>query len=343
MNLVTGAAGHVGNVLIRELLARGEQVRAMILPGEDCSSLEGLDVEIVEANVLDPQRLCEVMQGIDCVFHLAGIISILPGAEQLMRQVNVEGVRNVAEAALKTGVKRLIHTSSIHAFMRMPHGMVVDETTPVVPESASGAYDRTKAEGTLEVLNVVQRGLDAVIVCPTGIIGPYDYRFSEMGQTILGFARDKLVLLVDGAYDFIDVRDVASGLISAREHGRTGELYILSGTRVLVREIRQIVRELVDNRAPAIVLPFFVAEFAARFLEPFYRITRRVPKFTRYSLQTIRDNSVFSQEKARLELGHHPRSVRDSITDTLAWWRDMEKRRQAVKILAVPQGSKSRV
>ncbi len=331
MNLVTGAAGHVGNVLIRELLNRGEQVRAMILPGEDCSSLEGLDVEMVEANVLDPKRLEEVMQGMDYVFHLAGIISILPGADQMMRQVNVEGVRNVAEAALKSGVKRLIHTSSIHAFKRLPHGMVVDETTPVETDLSSGAYDRTKAEGTLEVLKVVQRGLDAVIVCPTGIIGPYDYRLSEMGQTILGFARDKVVLLVDGAYDFIDVRDVASGLISAREKGRTGEIYILSGTRILVREIRQIVRELVDNRAPAIVLPFFVAAFAARLLEPFYRITRRVPKFTRYSLQTIRDNSVFSQDKARRELGHHPRSLRDSIADTLAWWREMDKNRHIMK------------
>lgn len=321
MILITGAAGHVGNVLARELTGRGERVRAMVLPGEDISSLEGLDVELVEADVLDPVSLARAMQGIEVVYHLAGIISILPGTDNLMERVNIEGVRNTAQAALHAGVKRFVHTSSIHALQRMPLGVVMDENTPIALHNASGAYDKTKAGGTMEVLKAVQQGLDAVIACPTGIIGPFDYRQSEMGQTILGFAKRGLHFVVDGAYDFIDVRDVATGLISACEKGRTGEIYILSGTRILVREIMQIVHELLGNRGPTIVLPFSLAAFTARLMEPFYRRTKRVPKFTRYSLQTIRDNSVFSQEKARSELGHKPRSLRDSIADTLSWWR----------------------
>ena len=332
MILVTGAAGHVGNVLVRELLSRGQRVRAMVMPGEDISSLKDLDVEICEANVLDKESLETAMQGIDSVYHLAGIISIMPGEEQLMEQVNVEGVRNVAEAALKMGVRRLVHTSSIHAFQRMPHGTIVDESSPVASNSPEGSYDRTKAEGTLAVLKVVERGLDAVIVCPTGVIGPYDFRKSEMGQTILGFAHDRIHLLVDGAYDFIDVRDVADGLISACEKGKSGELYILSGFRILVREIKQIVQELVGNRTPSIVLPMRLAAFAARFTEPFYRLAKKVPKFTRYSLQTLRDNSNFSHEKAARELGHCPRPLRESIADTLAWWRDWENRKNKIKI-----------
>jgi dihydroflavonol-4-reductase len=286
----------------------------------------------VTANVLDPQSVEAAMQGVEYVYHLAGIISIMPGEEMLMQKVNVVGVHNVVEAARKMGVKRLVHTSSIHAFKRLPHGNVTDENVPVSPDSSEGAYDRTKAEGTLEVLMAVKRGLDAVIVCPTGVIGPYDFRQSELGQTILGFSKRRLQFLVDGAYDFIDVRDVASGMISACENGRTGEIYILSGTRVLVREVMQIVHELVGHRMPSILLPFKLAEFAAKFTEPFYRIAKKVPKFTHYSLKTIRDNSVFSHEKASRELGHRPRPLRITIADTLAWWRDLEKTKNHINI-----------
>lgn len=326
MNLITGAAGHVGNVLIRDLLERGEPVRAMVLPGEDLSSLHGLNVDQVAADVLDPQSLAMAMQGVETVFHLAGIISILPGADQIMERVNIEGVRNVARAALDARVKRMVHVSSIHALQRMPHGVIVDEHTPIALDNPGGTYDRTKAGGTLEILKAVEQGLDAVIVCPTGIIGPYDYRLSEMGQTILGFATSRVHFLVEGAYDFIDVRDVAKSLIAARDKGRTGEIYILSGTRILVREIMQIVHELVGNRGPAIVLPFGLASFVARLLEPVYAWTKKVPRFTRYSLQTIRDNSVFSQAKALQELGHQPRPLRESIADTLTWWRERDLR-----------------
>ena len=324
MILITGAAGHVGNVLARELVKRGEKVRALVLPGEDLCSLDGVQVELVPGDVLDPASLEAAMQGVDVVYHLAGIISILPGSEGIMERVNVEGVRNVAQAAMKMGVRRFVHTSSIHALQRLPYGMIVDENTPFAVGSVAGSYDRTKVGGTLEIQKTVAQGLDAVIVCPTGIIGPYDFRQSEMGQTILGFARKGLHFVVDGAYDFTDVRDVAQGLIAACEYGRTGELYILSGARVLVRELMQIVHELVGNHSPAIVLPFILATLAARILEPFYRLTRRVPKFTRYSLQTIRDNSIFSNAKARRELGYNPRALRDSIADTLMWWKEKE-------------------
>ena len=108
------------------------------------------------------------------VYHLAGVISILPGDEEKMRRVNVDGVRNVARAALGAGVGRLVHASSVHAFRRLPHGVTVDESVPFAPDSPAGAYDRTKAEGTLAVLDEVEQGLDAVIACPSGIIGPYD-------------------------------------------------------------------------------------------------------------------------------------------------------------------------
>lgn len=321
MVLVTGATGHVGNVLVRELLARAERVRVMVLPGEDCVSLQGLDVEIVPGDVRDPTTLQRAMQGVETVYHLAGVISILPGAEELMRQVNVEGVRNVAQAALRAGVKRLVHTSSVHAFQRLPQGVTVDESVPFAPDSPDGAYDRTKAAGTLAVLQAVRQGLDAVIVCPSGIIGPYDYAGSEMGRTILDFSRAKLHFLIDGAYDFVDVRDVARGLVLARERGRTGETYILSGTWAKLTVLRRMVQDVTGVRSPVLLLPFGLARLVAGLAERFYRLTKSTPRFTRYALRTVRDNASFCRAKAQRELGYNPRPLQETIKDTLAWWR----------------------
>jgi len=322
MILVTGATGHVGNVLVRELLAQKQQVRAMVLPNDNCASLQGLDIERVNGNVLDPASLDRAMDGVDVVYHLAGIISILPGAEASMRKVNVDGVRNTAQAALRAGVQRMVHISSIHAFKRMPHGICIDERVPFAPDSPAGAYDRTKAEGTLAVLETVEQGLDAVIACPTGVIGPYDYLDSEMGNVIRNFARKKLHFLVEGAYDFVDVRDVAKGLTQAAEKGRTGETYILSGARIEIAQIKQVVQDFVGIHTPHIVAPMWLAELFAHIAEPLYRLTHAIPKFTQYSLRTVQDNCNFSHAKAEAELGYSPRSLRESIGDVLAWRRE---------------------
>ncbi len=326
MILVTGATGHVGNVLVRELLARGERVRALVLPGEPRDSLDGLDVELVEGDVLDPPSLERAMQGVQVVYHLAGVISIFSAPDPLMERVNIEGVRNVARAALRAGVRRMVHASSIHAFERLPDGVVVDESVPLVLERAAGHYDRTKAEGTRALLQVVGEGLDAVIVCPTGVIGPYDYLGSEMGNAIEGFMRRRLELLVNGAYDFVDVRDVANGLILACERGRTGELYILSGARVRLPALRDLVQHIAGVRAPRLVLPINLAMIFARAAEWFYRTAHRVPKFTYYSLRTVRDNSLFSCAKAERELGYRPRSLYETLVDTIRWLQGRRNR-----------------
>ncbi|HEY6075088.1 MAG TPA: NAD-dependent epimerase/dehydratase family protein, partial [Anaerolineales bacterium] len=230
MWLVTGATGHIGNVLVRELLRRGEKVRALILPRESRAPLEGLDVEAVEGDVLNLDSLWQPLQGIRGVFHLAGVISILPGENPIVRKVNVEGTRNLLEAARRACVKRLVFTSSIHALRRVPDG-VIDESVPYDVENPYGAYDRSKAEATLEVQHASECGLDTVITCPTGVIGPYDFRGSMMGAVIRTAAERKPTLYVDEAYDFVDVRDVADGLIAAARDGKRGESYILSGHR----------------------------------------------------------------------------------------------------------------
>lgn len=319
MILVTGATGHIGNVLIRELVARGEQVRALVLPGERCDSLNGLPIEMVVGNILDPDTLDRWMKGVSQVYHLAGIISILPGDEELMQRVNVDGARNVARAALKANVGRMIHTASVHALRREPHGVVMDERTPPSLDGCAGAYDRTKAEGVQAVLEVVKEGLDAVIVCPSGVIGPHDYFGSEMGQLVKTLATSKLHFIVNGAYDFVDVRDVVSGMMLAAEKGRTGEKYILSGEQVSLRWLSKKTQLVAGLRVPTVAVPIKVALFFSRYTHYFYRLFNKTPQFTTYSLKTVIENSRFSRAKAERELGYNPRPLEESIRDFLAW------------------------
>jgi len=320
MNLVTGATGHIGNVLVRHLLERGEGVRAMIMPGEDSTPLQDLDVEVVEADVLDYQSLLKAFEHMQVVYHLAGIISILPGKQPLVQAVNVLGTRNVIQAAHDTGVRRLVYTSSIHALQRVPHGILIDETVPYDPKHAISSYDSSKASASLAVLEAVQNGLDAVIVCPTGVIGPYDFRRSEMGQLILDCVDRKPMLYVDGAYDFVDVRDVAEGLIMAGEKGRSGESYILSGERIEVPNIIKIVQEILGERIFSLKIPLQLANLTANITPLYYRLTHNKPRFTPYSLATLASNSVISHAKAHLEFGYIPRPLRESLTDTVKWF-----------------------
>jgi dihydroflavonol-4-reductase len=321
MVVVTGATGHVGNALVRLLVSKGERVRAMAMPGEDACCLDALGVDVVRADVLDPGSLKPLLAGADVVYHLAGIIAIRPGAEELMRSVNVTGTMNVARAAREAGVRRMVHVSSIHALRRPALGVTIEETAGFDPDNPAGEYDRTKAQASVALLEEAKRGLDVVIVCPTGIVGPEDYRGSEVGQMFRTWLRRRPHLMVDGAFDWIDVRDVARGMVLAAERGRRGDVYILSGTRTTVREFYQLVKMAAGHRAPALSIPFRLALRAAPVMVRIAGRLGRQAKFTVYSLETLASNSVISSAKARRDLGFVTRPLEQTVMDTVAWWR----------------------
>lgn len=325
MIVVTGATGHIGNVLVRELLARGEKIRTVIPPFEDITPLEGLEIEKVEGDVRDVNSLIQAFRGADVVYHLAGIISILPGKTELLYQVNVMGTRNVVEACLKSHVRRLIYTSSIHAVEEPPHGIVIDETLPYNPDKVLGDYAKSKAQATLEALEGVKKGLDTVVVCPTGVIGPYDFKPSEMGQLFVDFAKGKLNTYIDGAYDFVDVRDVVMGHILAFEKGRTGESYILSGEQITVRDLLLMLEDITGVKAPSFKIPAWLARTVGKVASLYYRLTKTKPLFTAYSVDVLDSNSLISSEKAHLELGYSTRSIRESIIDAVQWFKETSR------------------
>ncbi len=276
-------------------------------------------MEVVEGDVLDLDSVFESMRGVRGVFHLAGVISIMPGANPFVRRVNVDGTKNVLQAAQESGVKKVVYTSSIHAIQRVEDG-VIDENVPYDMNNPYGAYDRSKAEATLEVLRSAREGLEAVVACPTGVIGPYDYRGSMMGSVIHDAAAAKPSFYVDGAYDFVDVRDVANGLISAAENGKRGESYILSGNKISVRYLLETIREITGRGFFQMKIPFDLAKFAALFTPMYYRLARATPRFTPYSLEVLKSNSNISHAKATRELNYKPRSIYQTISDTVKWF-----------------------
>ena len=319
MVLVTGAAGHLAAALIRALLESGEGVRAFVLPGEDVASLDGLAVDLVRGNVLDRDSLEAALRGVTVVYHLAGIISIMPGHGDVMRRVNVEGTANVASLARMAGVK-MVYVSSIHALARPPLGIPIDERVPFDPASQAGEYDRTKAAASLAVLAETARGLDAVIVCPTGIVGPWHYRGGPpMNGQLRTWSRPGVHFVVDGAFDWVDVRDVARGMMLAAARGRAGETYIIHGNRVSIADLFTLVRRASGNRTRSLRVPFGLALLAAFFAPLHSRLWRKQVSFTRYALETLASNSLVSGAKAERDLGYTPRPLADTIRDTVAW------------------------
>jgi dihydroflavonol-4-reductase len=321
MIVVTGATGHIGNVLIRELITRRQIVRALVLPNDDCRPLTGLKIEIVRGDVTDIKSLESAFVGADIVFHLAGIVTIMPSMKKLLERVNVSGVRNVAIACRTSGVRRLVYTSSVHAIAEPPHGTVIDESQPFDPDHVLGDYARSKARATLLLLDEVHKGgLDGVICCPTGVIGPWDYGISNIGQLILDFASGHLKSFVRGAYDFVDVRDVARGLIFAAEKGQSGRHYIFSGAQVQVPELMKELERNIGYPAPTYEIPSTIARAAGVLASVYYRLIRRRPVFTAYSIDVLRSNSQVSSARAREELGFTTRPWQDSIRDHVEWF-----------------------
>jgi dihydroflavonol-4-reductase len=326
MIVVTGGTGHIGNVLVRELVHQGKSVRVVVLPGDDLSPLKGLNVEIIEGNILDVHSLKNAFTGADVVFHLAGMISILPGQREKLLQINVLGTKNVIQVCKEVGVKRLVYTSSIHALTHVPEGITIDESASFGKgdNQMMGDYDFSKALATIEVIKAAQEGLDAVVVCPTGVIGPYDYKESELGQLIHSCTKSSVQFYPDGAYDFVDVRDVARGHILAENNGVSGEAYILSGERITIKEIYELVKEITSLKPLFVHVPYALTWMAARIMPFFYKLFRKKPKFTPYSIQTVRSNSWISSKKAQIHLGYSPRPIKETMRDTIEWLRGRE-------------------
>lgn len=316
---LTGASGHIGASLARMILDQGRALR--VLARNDRRAIEGLDVEAITGDVLDPVSLNSLCDGADTVFHLAARISLAGSDGGMVEKVNIEGTRNVIEACLRCRVKRLVHFSSIHAYRSTDREETIDEKTELALGRDEFPYDRSKAISQMEVLRAVDRGLDAVVLNPTAVLGPHDYKPSRMGETLINIYRNRYPALVDGGYDWVDARDVAACALAAEKKGRTGEAYLVSGHWRHVCDISRIISNIYGRKTPTFATPVWLCIFHAHLVLALSRITDYDFNFTPYALKTVRSHRLISHEKASSELGFSPRPIEDSIRDTIDWFR----------------------
>ena len=318
VTLVTGATGLVGSHVTRQLVERGDRVRATVRTGSITDQIDGLDIETVRCDVLDRQAVRRAMRDVTRVFHVAGLTSLRAGADALFR-VNVDGTRIVLEEALRAGVERVVQTSSVAAIGPAQRGTTADERQVFRAGAYGLPYVNSKHAAESEALRVAAHGLPVVIVNPAYVLGRGDvYRSSTV--LIRRFLRREIPAYVDGALNIVDVSDVASGHLLADERGVPGERYILGNRNFTLDRLFSDLSRLSGVEPPAVKLPLAVAMQLATAAE-------RLPGRPLITVSEVRAGSLwwaFRSTKAKRELGWKPSHHEDTLVDTIAWYRERE-------------------
>lgn len=324
MVVITGASGHLGNTLVRAFLGQGRRVRA-VLRRPDPPSLAGLDVERVEGDLFDERSLESAFAGAEVVIHAAALISTMNRDRADLERTNIQGTRNVIEAALAAGVGRVVYVSSVEA-LDLHRAIVSDsQEDGFLPQAALMTYGRTKALATLAVLEAVRkRALPAVVVAPSGIIGPFDFGTSLTGRLVRRFIHRRLPGYLDGRFDFVDVRDAAAGVMSAAERGKAGSWYLLSGTLVSLPDLMELLAEVSGVPKPFLKVPPWLAIGYSAVGARAVRIAGGTPLYTPNSVRILQTVASFHPDRAAADLGYVARPLRETLADTVAWWRKRE-------------------
>ena len=322
--LVTGATGFLGSAVVRALLDRGEAVRVLVRRGSDRRNIDGLDVEVAEGNLNDPQSLRNAVKGCCALYHAAADYRLWVKDPRELYETNVTATRELLLLTSEAGVERIVYTSSVATLGREPAGRPADEQTPVSIDDMTGHYKRSKFLAEEEVKRLVRdEKIPVVIVNPSTIIGPRDIRPTPTGRMVEEAARGKIPAFVDTGLNVVHVDDVAAGHVQAYEHGQIGERYVLGGEDMMLREILEEIASLMGRSPPRIRLPrsavlpiAYVAEFAARI-----RGSRAEPLVTVDGVRMSKTLMFFSSDKAKKAIGYSPRPAREALADAVAWLR----------------------
>ncbi|RMF18791.1 MAG: NAD-dependent epimerase/dehydratase family protein [Candidatus Dadabacteria bacterium] len=320
--LVTGGAGFIGSHVVRGLLDQGRDVRVVLAPGESAANLDGLDVELVEADICDAGAVDRAMDGCGVVYHLAAIYAIWMPRRERMYEVNCLGAMNVCWAALRRSVEKLVFTSSIAAVGHRDDGRPADETTAFNHLGRHNDYILTKWLSEEHARTFVREGLPIVFVNPGGPIGPRDKGPTPTGQLILDIANGRIPFNLNTGFGMADVEDIAAGHLAAEARGRVGERYILCAENLTGRELVRQIRRACGLPPAALTLPVRPLIPAGDLLEAVADRIGRAPLFTGDSLRYADHRVFFDNRKAREELGVNFRPVAQAIERSLRWFAE---------------------
>lgn len=329
--VVSGANGFLGSHIAGQLLQQKQKVVGLIHKSNKWSEINQNEPNLTleQVDITDFNQLDSVMAGIarrakSIIFiHCAGVVSIDDRANPLVEKVNVGGSQNVIKACQKHRVQRLVYISSVHAIAEKPHVESIGETNEFNPNLVVGTYAKTKAEATKNMILARKDGLDVVIIHPSGIIGPGDYSNSHLKQVLLDYINRRLPAIVEGGYDFVDVRDVASASISAAQKiAAKNQNYIISNRYFTIERLLELIGEIEPNyRRKIRKINFGLAYFLAGLFGICSALHKKPATFTRYALYTLGSNTNLSHAKASQELGYQPRQIKETLADTIDWYR----------------------
>ncbi|MBQ6568232.1 MAG: NAD-dependent epimerase/dehydratase family protein [Treponema sp.] len=322
--LVTGATGFLGGTICRQLIDRGEQVRAFVLPGDPAEKYVPGKAEIFRGDLTDRESLEKFFHiPEDCcsvVLHIASIVTVNPDYNQKVMDVNVGGTKNIIDLCrAHPECRKLVYCSSTGAIPELPKGKRISEVDHFDAEKVVGCYSQSKALATQAVLDAAAAGLDACVIHPSGIMGPEDFAVGETTKVLIQIIKGKMPTGIDGSFNLCDVRDLARGAISAADRGRRGECYILGNDEVSFKVFTRLVSEESGCRKMRTFIPVSLASWLAGILEWKARKNGTRPLMTRFSVYNLARNNDFDSSKARRELGYTTRSYRETMRDELAW------------------------
>ncbi len=320
--LVTGGAGFVGAAVVRALLGHGYAVRVLARATSNVTSLAGLDVDIARGDLLDPASLDRALAGCEGVFHVAADYRLWTPRPYEVYATNLRGTHNLLRAAVHSGVRRIVHTSSVATLGLHGDGTPADEDTPSRLADMVGAYKRSKYLAEALVRRCAATGTDLVIVNPAAPVGPRDTKPTPTGHLVLDAARGRMPFYVDTGLDVVHVDDVGEGHVLAYERGARGRRYVLGGENLSLRAILTSVAELTGRHGPWFRLPHGAVLPVAHLAEACARISHRTPTITVAGVELSRHWMYFSHRRAETELGYHARPAREALADAIQWFRN---------------------
>ena len=319
--LITGGSGHVGSNLTRELIKQGYNVRCIDFD-KDHRAFEGLDVELMEGDITDRDSLNHIFNGVDIVFHTAALINLDRRYKDQIRKVNVDGTKNVCEAGLNAGVKKMVHFSSVDAFYRFPIDEPLYEDRKLIDDVNAMPYDLSKADGHKIVLDYCSKGLNASIIHPTSIVGPNDFKPGLPMQEMVNLANGKRKLLPNWGYNFVDVRDLSTTAIIVANKGRAGQNYIVGGEYHMYSYIAELMKNQLGRTVLLGTIPNFVSYLGLPYEYIKSLATGKPRVLTVDTLHTGKTgNKVVPSTLAREELGHNPRPLEETIHDMVSFFQ----------------------
>ena len=319
--LVTGATGFVGSNIAAALTARGDHVRVLRRTTSRLKALEGMRVEYTVGDILDPDSLVTAMQDCELVFHVAAMAQYWRSGKETVYRVNVDGTRNVMQAALVAGVERVVHTSSVAALGYPPRGILADESQPFPTELTWWPYGHSKYLAELEVRKAIEQGLPVVIVNPTIVIGPRDVNFVS-GSLIRASAKGQLRVVPPGGTNMVHVDDVVSGHLAAAESGHIGERYILGGENLSHWDAALILTSVTGGPPPWFVLPHWSLPLLARLIDGYNAVSPRPPLLAGEQILLGGETFYVDNKKAVRELGLPQTPFRQAAADAYLWYQE---------------------